>query len=1053
MPKRTSAKSGGELFIVDNSDDEWKALRYLREWCDYARGIDVATAYFEIGALLGLEGRWRQVDDLRVLMGDEAVSARTKKAFEKVLIARRERLDLSLELEKESNDFLDGVPAIVEAIVSGKVRFRVYRREKFHAKCYITHARSEVIGAAALVGSSNFTVPGLTRNIELNVQVTGAPVTVLQDWYEQHWDAAEDVTPDILRTIERHVQAFSPLDVWARSLDELFKRREISAGEWEKTRSRVWPVLDGYQREGYGQLLKIAESHDGAFLCDGVGLGKTFVGLMLLERLCLHENKRVMLLVPKSGRKAVWEAELSRHLPELLRSRWSNLAIYNHTDLSSSRRVRDMVEDAAQCDAIVIDEAHNFRNPGLAGTATKRESRYRILQRLAAGKQMFLLTATPVNNGVFDLMHLIQLFAHDGSTFASEGVHSIRGHFRTLEKKIRAANEVEDDALPEADIDQTVEVGPAREIFEADPLVRALVVQRSRAYVKASQLAESRGQAVFPVREPPRVADYTLSPLQQKLLDLVIEAFDRDRDLLKLAIYDLTEWRLDKVEVEAFEAGRRKQVVQLIRIGLIKKLESSTPAFALSCAGLFQRLLAFWRAQAGSGDERARLEVWTARHAATLDQVRALLTGESETDTSDDDEDEADDAAADDFDPLFDEGAYEALSPDAYDLVRVLEETKQDLEQLARFLEVLRDFTPENDGKLAALTTLMADDPVLSRNKVLIFTEFRATARHLRRRLRALGLEGVAQVDSTTHMPREQVVRAFAPYYNRSSSAELAADGLAETRVLISTDVLSEGLNLQDATRLINYDLHWNPVRLMQRVGRVDRRLNPEIEARLVADHPEQHALRGKVATWNFLPTKALEQYLRLYARLDRKASGIARLLGIESGKLLTPDDAYRELIDLNVSGEDALTAEEALRQELRQLLLDYPELEARLADLPNRIFSGREAIRVTGVFFCYALPGRAVDEDGDETWERDEARQVRWYFRDLDGGPVLEDLEEIAARIRSLADTPRRLQVDRETLAEARSAIERRIQDGYMRRVQAPAGAKPVLKAWMELN
>ncbi len=316
MPKRENAKTGGELFIVDNSDDEWKALRYLRDWCDYAKSIDVASAYFEIGSLLGLDGQWQKIDGLRVLMGDE-VAARTRVLFERALSERVQRLDDSLENEKEKDDFLDGVPAIVEAIKSGKMQFRVYRKAKFHAKAYITHARSEVIGAAALVGSSNFTRLGLTQNVELNVQITGQPVSVLQEWYEEHWDEAEDVTPEILRTIERHIQTFSPFDVYAHSLRELFRDREFLASEWEKHESVIFRQLDGYQREGYGRMLEIAEAFNGAFLCDGVGLGKTFVGLMLLERLVRHEKKNVVLLVPKSARESVWIANLRRFMPTL----------------------------------------------------------------------------------------------------------------------------------------------------------------------------------------------------------------------------------------------------------------------------------------------------------------------------------------------------------------------------------------------------------------------------------------------------------------------------------------------------------------------------------------------------------------------------------------------------------------------------------------------------------------------------------------------------------------------------------------------------------------
>src|SRR5208282_2924008 len=126
------------------------------------------------------------------------------------------------------------------------------------------------------------------------------------------------------------------------------------------------------------------------------------------------------------------------------------------------------------------------------------------------------------------------------------------------------------------------------------------------------------------------------------------------------------------------------------------------------------------------------------------------------------------------------------------------------------------------------------------------------------------GIDGVDQIDSGTKTDRGEMLSRFAPYYNGSSSAALAAAGLVETRVLISTDVLSEGLNLQDATRLINYDLHWNPVRLMQRIGRVDRRLNPDVEKRLTADRPGEATLRGTTAYWNFLPPDELDDLIRL---------------------------------------------------------------------------------------------------------------------------------------------------------------------------------------------
>ena len=279
MPTRQST-TGSELFIVDNSDEEWKVLRYLHDWCQISKGIDCATGYFEIGSLLALEDEWQKVDQFRILLGDE-VSHRTKNAFAEGLKKVTARLDGSLEAEKQKNDFLVGVPAIVDALRSGKIACRVYRKDKFHAKAYITHARMEVVGSSALVGSSNFTYPGLTENVELNVQITGQPVAVLQEWYEEHWDRADDVTPEILRTIERHAREYSPFDVYARSLHEFFRQREMTDREWLENKSRVYPVLDQYQKDGFHEVMAIADKYHGAFLCDGVGLGKTFIGLMV----------------------------------------------------------------------------------------------------------------------------------------------------------------------------------------------------------------------------------------------------------------------------------------------------------------------------------------------------------------------------------------------------------------------------------------------------------------------------------------------------------------------------------------------------------------------------------------------------------------------------------------------------------------------------------------------------------------------------------------------------------------------------------------------------
>src|SRR5688500_9789612 len=459
MPKKTSV-TGSELFIVDNSDYDWKVLRYLHDWCQIAKGIDIATGYFEIGGLLSLKHEWQKVDQIRILMGDEC-SMRTRGAFEKGLAKITQALNESIEEAKDKNDFLIGVPAIVDGIRSGKIQCRVYRKEKFHAKAYITHARLDVVGSAALVGSSNFTQPGITENIELNVQITGTQVTVLQEWYEEHWAAAEDVTPEILRVIERHVRAYSPYEVYAKALQQLFAGYQQTVTDWESgkgdRRSAMFPKLDRYQQDGYKQLQKIADRYRGAFLCDGVGLGKTYVGLMLIEWLVRYERKRVALFVPKAGRTAVWEAALERELPDLGDAYGPGVLIFNHTDLTrDNAKIQRQLDDVARnADVVIIDEAHHFRNPGTLGETPRdildptkpgpayipgegivKPSRYRRLFDIVDGKTLFLLTATPVNNKLIDLQHMIELFSRKQADYfkaAPLGIHSLPGYFRRIE--------------------------------------------------------------------------------------------------------------------------------------------------------------------------------------------------------------------------------------------------------------------------------------------------------------------------------------------------------------------------------------------------------------------------------------------------------------------------------------------------------------------------------------------------------------------------------------------------------------------------------------------
>jgi superfamily II DNA or RNA helicase len=1046
-------------FIIDNSGDDRKVVHHLRDWCVPGTQLDVATGTFEIGGLLSLREEWPRTKSIRILMGTE-VSLRTKAAFERALSQLTQTLDRSLEDQKRRDDFLEGVDAVVEAMKSGKITCRVYTRDKFHAKAYIARTSNKTL---AMVGSSNFTVPGLTENVELNTSHAGEDADGLAAWFDLHWDQGTDVTTEILQTVERHVRLYSPFDVYAKSLEQLFLNATLGDHRWEQTQSRMFSVLDGYQYEGYRNLLAIANEYDGALLCDGVGLGKTFVGMMLIERLIVHEKKNVILLAPKGAVESVWKPNLKKYLRRLSGRSFSNLFVAAHTDLGLFKTREDFEDARERAHVIIIDEAHHFRNPGAAGTgvgfleaprkaqepglfARTGRSRYRELFDLVpsasgARKQVFMLTATPINNSFHDLRHMIEIFTQKKEDhFARRlGIHSLTAHFKRMEARLDGAVVGSAPAL--------IDNEEAQAIMAADPLVSALVVQRSRSFVKQKQREAGAPVTSFPPRDPPQRADYSLRKVYERLLGILERAFDKEEPLFTLPMYyPLFYYKGPSKEVDPGDENRQKAVVALIRTSFLKRFESSVEAFRNSCDRLLVKLLGWISTNSQTDEEKATISGWRHTHVKLVEAVKSRHPYLFRDGVEDADDDEADD------DLVEDEFAqsYERLARDDYRVPEMLKVSVADLDQLVEFYSELDKFDHRNDDKLKKLVKMLKDDDALSQGKLLIFTEFADTADYLLDRLNAAKITGVERIDSrTAGAARLSTIRRFSPYYNGSSTSELKEAGDEEIRVLISTDVLSEGLNLQDSARLINYDLHWNPVRLMQRIGRVDRRRSPETEERLAAERPDLVPFREKIVFYNFLPPAELNRLLTLYNKVTRKTLRISKALGIEGKKLLTEDDDYQDLQHFNESYEGQQSAMELLELERDKIFNSDPELQARIAAFPLRIFSGKShpTSGAKAVFFCYRLPVLR-----DEDWVFD-GGPCRWILYTTTDGSLIEEPTRIADFVRSLPSTPRVTTTARTALAEAMSKVEKHIKNTYYKSGMIPPTVKPILKAWMELN
>ena len=374
----------------------------------------------------------------------------------------------------------------------------------------------------------------------------------------------------------------------------------------------------------------------------------------------------------------------------------------------------------------------------------------------------------------------------------------------------------------------------------------------------------------------------------------------------------------------------------------------------------------------------------------------------------------------------------------------MIDDTVLDLDVLASFIRDIMAFTPEKDDKLRELKRILKEDPHLVGKKVIIFSEYRATALYLYRELKKSGFDHLYEIDGETKEDRHSMIQRFAPYYNDLSSAEVED----EIQILIATDVLAEGLNLQDAACLINYELHWNPVRLMQRIGRIDRRRSAEIEGKILADHPELASDRENAYYWNFLPPEELEKLLALYQTVSKKALRISKTFGIEGKKLLTPDDDYEALKDFNSQYEGKASGDEIISLAYQELLADNPNYETIVAALPKKMFSGKLSTGGKGVFFCYELPIKRVDG----SWSNGDG-MYRWYILDEDTGDVLVQPFEIWNAIKCNPDEPRFISTTEQTFSEKRKTIEDYIKKSYMRTVQAPVGVKPRLVTWMQLS
>jgi SNF2 family DNA or RNA helicase len=821
----------------------------------------------------------------------------------------------------------------------------------------------------ALLGSLAFTTDGLglTPGNPLSLiqaSETAEEALLLSQWFDAQWSSllsetdAKFVLMALLQSLAEHR---APYLVYTLILHHIFGERGDDLDEERIVNSAtgirntvVWKKLYRFQRDGVVGALDKLNRFGGCIIADSVGLGKTFEALAIIK---YHElrNDRVLVLCPKRLRDN-WTIYKANDKRNVLASDRFNYDVLNHTDLSrDSGQSGDM--DLAHVnwgnyDLVVIDESHNFRNkqtPQKGG-----ETRYGRLMRKVIKEgvktRVLMLSATPVNNRLADLRNQIA-FATEGDDTAllDHGIGSIDSTTRLAQKQFNRW----------LDLDGA-ERTPTRLIemlgFDYFTLLDLLTIARSRRHIEKYYGIAETGR--FPDRLKPinikadvdRVGEFrSIREINQEIRRLNLASYAPLRYVLphKQEAYD-TKYSTEIRGGEGFfrQADREESLIHLLRVNVLKRMESAVPSFALTV----QRQLRDVDATL------ARIE----SHAEELEEI------------------EIEDVDIDDpaFESLLVGRKIKVLLKDV-DLVRWKQDLIEDRNRLATLHAAAAQVGPARDAKLAALREVIEHKyttPInLGNRKVIVFTAFADTARYLYEQLapwakKTLGAESALVTGTGSNQVTlpglrkdlASILTAFSPL-SKERPAELSDEGQLD--LLIATDCISEGQNLQDCDWLINYDIHWNPVRIIQRFGRIDRIGSRNTRIQLV----------------NFWPNMELEEYINLEQRvsgkmvlLDISATGEENLIEQQSGdqmndleyrrkQLLKLQDAVIDLEDLSTGVSIADLTLTDFRIDLAQYVKAHPGFLENLPLGTCGITSTTEAEIAPGIIFCLRAEGAAA--------------------------------------------------------------------------------------------
>jgi superfamily II DNA or RNA helicase/HKD family nuclease len=839
--------------------------------------FDVLVGYFYTSGFHAIYESLEQTKKIRILIGIST----NRQTLDLIKQAKQQVLQFShaetkehfsnllaeeMENSEDSRKVEDGVAKFIEWLQSGKLEIKAYPTENIHAKLYImSFGEHDRDVGRVITGSSNFTHSGLVDNLEFNVELKNrADYEFAKQKFEELWKDAVEVSEKYIQTIQERTWLNDTITPYELYLKFLY---EYFKDELHRTDEVIFRYLP--------TDFKRLEYQEQAVL-NAKKILEEYGGVFISDVVGLGKTYvSAMLASQLDGRTLVLAPPvlIDKTNPGSWPNVFSDFRV--PADFESLGKLDQLIRRGTEkYKNVFIDEAHRFR--------TESNVTYEKLAQICRGKRVVLITATPLNNTPRDILSQIKLF-QNAKKSTIPNVSNLETFFGRLEKKIKKLDRQKD-----RDNYMQVVKENAREIRES--VLKYLMVRRTRKEIETYFADDLKSQNLkFPEVENPEPVFYQLNEIESKVFNITIKLITQEFRYARYMpmLYYKGEKKPDQLEIQA-----QKNMGRFMKILLVKRLESSFYAFQNTVGRFISYYESFLK-------EYNKGSVYVSKKYAN--KIFELINNDDEEAIQKLlESDKATRYPAEDFKP----------------------ELKDDLENdLAILKEIQRlwlDIT--RDPKLLSFLNLLSTNPVLKENKLIVFTESKETAEYLAKKLEEkINSKVLAFTGGSSAVIREKVIENF------DARAKFPKD---DYRILITTEVLSEGVNLHRSNVVINYDIPWNPTRLMQRVGRINR-VDTSFD---------------KIYTFNFFPTEESNEQIKLKEAAEAKIQAFITLLGTDA-KLLTEGEEieshelFNRLISKKtITGEDQEDESELkYLQVIRNIRDNDPDLFEKVKRLPKK--------------------------------------------------------------------------------------------------------------------